>query len=291
MLTDIIASLQNTLELKTNNERHYTRFEDYCVTIYPSGNKKHLFVEIATPGISDENNILVKDFFNTQFPDIRFEQNANVYQTQLTQEKAQSPEDVINFLRQITDFLKSASIAPDLCPVCNNANTDCNVFVNDSYMRAHDFCADRINRQLNGKYKGTTKSNALGLLTGMGFAIIASALWVVLTLFKIMPAISAVLIGIVAAIGFRLFNARPSSFSKVFFTLFFFVLCLCVNFIGDFYYAVHYHLGYDFVMTYTDWHNIFNTTFDVISGTVIAYFSMSIVYDFDRGWFRIKKVD
>ena len=88
--------------------------------------------------------------------------------------------------------------------------------------------------------------------------------------------------GIFAALGYRLFNENITKADKVVFTVIFLLLSIFSNFATDYVYAATINKPLDFIATYTEPLNLFSTAFDVLSGAIIALFSITFVTDYDR---------
>lgn len=201
------------------------------------------------------------------------------------------PEKITQVLDRIGALLCDKSIPTELCVLCKKS-TDSKYNLNGYYVPLHKECANLLLAENTAQKKSSPSCRIRGFIVGTAFGVFGAAFYILYAYLGIMPALGGITMGLFAALGFNMFNKSLTKADKFIFAAIFFVLAASFNFAADAVYAAHIGKKLDFMATYTEPLNLFNTLFDIIAGIIIAVSSMAIVFDFNRSvdGYRIRKL-
>lgn len=197
-----------------------------------------------------------------------------------------------SYIESLSDALVCSNYPSKICTYCQQSNAQTTLSINGYYCACHNNCYPKLLKLSRPTYNASTKDSVLGLFFGFLFAVIGAGAMIPLAIYGIMPGLGGLAIGLFASLGFRMFNRGICTRHKIAFALFFLIISALGNFAGDFFYAQHQGQALDFINTYSNPVNMFNAGFDILSATLIAYFSINLIFDANRNItnFSLKKL-
>ncbi|MDD6204814.1 MAG: hypothetical protein PUC05_07480 [Firmicutes bacterium] len=285
MSEEILRWIKDEYSGQTADGRVFFNLSDYAMTAYSDDSGIKISVEL--PSAADNAGLLA-DIASSVNADCEY-----VYPALVLTFDAESSaySSIAEVLGSLTALLSREGIQPNICVYCKS-QTDQRYNLNGFNCPLHRDCANTL-LGTNSSFTASTKAQRIkGLLVGAAFSFFGAAFYILFAHLGIMPALGGIPMGLLAALGFRMFNKGMKKSDKAIFAAIFLLWAAAANFAADYVYAAVRGLQLDFIATYTDELNLFNTVFDVAAGVIIAVSSLSVVLDFNRsvGGFQIKKL-
>ena len=254
----------------------------YFFTVYQETERTVLSLEL--PGASVEQLQAVKDLIDPADTCEYYSPTFRIFLSRLQEEpRGDQLPVLVDYINRSAAALEEAGFTPNVCTYCQKGEADVPLAINGFYCACHQDCYSKLLPLSKPAYRASARNSVLGLFFAVLWGTVGAAAMIPLALAGIMPGLAGIAIGLLAALGFRVFNRGVSTWHKVFLVVFFLLVSAGANFIADALYAQQQGLQLDFAYTYADSVNLFNTVFDVLSATLLAYFSANIVFDFNRG--------
>lgn len=272
ILSELITKYQG---LKVDN-RIFIRVNGYACTVYYINNM--ISVSFELPLLS-KSSVLICDICNSI--GYACEYNYPSLNIAIEQTDALSVDSICDILENATKLYIDNGIRSDICIKCHEATAEY-FNVNGYYCPIHRDCANKILSAQNDAPAETHQTRIKGILVGSSFAFFGSLSYILFALLGIMPAFGGILMGVLAALGYRLFSKNIHKADKAILWIVFLIFAVFSNFTADYVYAMTINAPLDFMATYSDPLNLFSTAFDVLAGSIISVCSMSLVTDFDR---------
>lgn len=277
---------------KKHLQRYFIQYNGFFFTVYYEDQRYILSTELPGAAITQLQSLKELVSENDSY-----EYFAPTFRITLPIKNNSEREDDLtvilsNYIENIADVLTRSDYPQEVCTYCRQSNAQTMLSINGYYCACHNDCYAKLLKLSRPAYNATIKNSALGLFFGFLFAAIGAGTMIPLAIYGIMPGLGGLAIGLLAALGFRLFNRGICLRHKIAFAVFFLIVSALGNFSGDFFYAQHQGQALDFINTYSNSVNMFNAGFDIFSATLISYFSMNLVFDANRNItnFSLKKL-